>query len=224
MAVSDSPEPEDIAYTGQQLECFCAAVESIRARGIDPGIVHAANTGAVAFHKESWFDMVRPGILLYGYAPADSEKKPAMAVKPLMELQSALVFIKEVKKGAFISYGKTWAAGENTLIGTIPLGYGDGLSRMLSNNWRIAAASQAGDRQVSDNQNAESFLRPLVGRICMDQCMVDLGKSSGARRWDPVTIFGGIAPHAGIMASRLNTIPYEITCNINKRVPRVYID
>jgi alanine racemase len=77
-------------------------------------------------------------------------------------------------------------------------------------------------KEKSGETEAEG--RPLVGRICMDQCMVDLGKGSTARRWDTVTIFGGAAPHAGIMASRLGTIPYEITCQINKRVPRVYIN
>ena len=208
-AVSDSAKPEDQAFTSHQWETFHLAVKSIRDAGIDPGLIHAANTGAVTFHNDAWFDMIRPGILLYGYAPENKEGKPALAVKPLMELKSALVFIKTIKKGQSLSYGRTWTAAEDTLIGTIPLGYGDGLSRLLSNNWQVLAGKE---------------LRPLAGRICMDQCMVDLGKNSTARRWDPVTIFGGPAPHAGIMAARLNTIPYEITCNINKRVPRVYID
>jgi alanine racemase len=215
LAVSDSIKPEDIAFTGQQLDIFESALESIKKAGIDPGIVHAANTGGVTFHNRSWFDMVRPGILLYGYAPSNEAAKPALAVKPLMELRSALIFIKEIKKGQSVSYGRTWTAEEDTFIGTIPLGYGDGLFRLLSNNWKIALGSH--------NQNEVKF-RPLVGRICMDQCMVDLGKDSIAQRWDPVTIFGGNAPDAGVMALTLNTIPYEITCNINKRVPRVYID
>ena len=212
LAVSDSTEKEDIAYTKKQLELFVAAVDNIKKAGIDPGIVHAANTGGVTFHNDSWFDMVRPGILLYGYAPYGQDGKAALAVKPLMELQSALTFIKNVKKGQSVSYGRTWTAGEDTLIGTIPLGYADGLSRMLSNNWKIALGSGKQDE-----------LRPLVGRICMDQCMVNLGKDSTVRRWDTVTIFGGKAPHAGIMAETLKTIPYEVTCNINKRVPRVYL-
>ncbi|MDR0598486.1 MAG: alanine racemase [Treponema sp.] len=214
LAASDSPAVEDRAFTGRQLELFSAAVEAVKAAGIDPGLVHAANTGAVAFYREAWFDMVRPGILLYGYAPADGEGKPAMAVKPLMELSSALVFIKELKKGETVSYGRTWTAAEDTLIGTLPLGYADGLSRRLSNNW-TALIEPAGDAPVP---------RPLVGRICMDQCMVDLGRDSRARRWDRVAIFGGPAPHAGVMAARLNTIPYEVTCGISGRVPRIYME
>jgi alanine racemase len=217
LAVSDSIKTEDIVYTKKQLEIFRNAVNSISARGINPGIIHSANTGAVTFHNDGWFDMVRPGILLYGYAPEGPDGNPAMAVKPLMELTSCLSYIKEVKKGESISYGRTWTAGKDTLIGTIPLGYADGLPRLLSNNWQIhIMKKKSGKTETVEN------IRPLVGRICMDQCMVDLGKDSTARRWDTVTIFGGAAPHAGIMASRLGTIPYEITCQINKRVPRIY--
>ena len=220
LAVSDSPDSGDIAYTKNQLDSFSTAVENIKKAGIDPGIVHAANTGGVTFHNDSWFDMVRPGILLYGYSPQDQDGEAALAVKPIMELQSAITLIKNVKKGQAISYGRTWTAGEDIFIGTIPLGYADGLSRLLSNNWKITLGTK---NQAALNQS-EGKLRPLAGRICMDQCMVDLGRENTARRWDPVTIFGGLAPHAGIMAAALNTIPYEITCNINKRVPRIYTD
>jgi len=220
LAVSDSLKTEDIAYTKKQLEIFRSAAENIRAAGINPGILHAANTGAVTFHNDGWFDMVRPGILLYGYAPEGQDGKPALAVKPLMELSSSLSFIKTVKKGESVSYGRIWTAGEDTLVGTIPIGYGDGLPRLLGNNWQVHLGTR---KQCGETERGVTTGRPLVGRICMDQCMVDLGKDSTARRWDPVTIFGGTAPHAGIIASRLATIPYEITCNINKRVPRVYI-
>ena len=220
LAVSDSFKNGDIAYTKTQIDQFSAIIESIKKSGIDPGIVHAANTGGVTFHNYSWFDMVRPGILLYGYSPPDHEGKAALAVKPLMELQSAITFIKNIKKGQSISYGRTWTAGEDTVIGTIPLGYGDGLCRLLSNNWQIALGINNQDKK---NENKGTMLS-LVGRICMDQSMVNLGNDSMARRWDPVTIFGGLAPDAGKMALTLNTIPYEITCNINKRVPRVYCE
>jgi alanine racemase len=222
--VSDSVKSDDIAYTKNQLECFFVFFESIKTAGIVPGIVHAANTGGVAFHNDSWFDMVRPGILLYGYSPHDQEGKAAIAVKPLMELQSAITFIKKIKKGQSISYGRTWAAGEDTLVGTIPLGYGDGLSRLLSNNWQIALGIKNQGKEIDKENENRGEMRPLVGRICMDQCMVNLGADSTVRRWDPVTVFGGVAPDAGKMALTLNTIPYEITCNINKRVPRVFFE
>ncbi|MDR1388845.1 MAG: alanine racemase [Treponema sp.] len=211
LAAADSLAAEDMAYTRMQLDAFTGAVEAIKARGIDPGIVHAANTGGVTFYKDSWFTMVRPGILLYGYPPASKSPLVDYAkIRPLMELKTNIVYVKTVKKGQSVSYGRTWTAPADTRVGTLPVGYGDGLSRQLSNQWSV----RVGDDPV---------LRPLVGRICMDQCMVDLGDDEARfGRWDEVTLFGGGAPHAGVMAGRINTIPYEITCNINKRVPRVY--
>jgi alanine racemase len=205
-AVSDSVKEEQLRYTEKQLALFHEALESIKAAGIDPGMIHAANTGAVTFHNNSWFNMVRPGILLYGYPPY-RDGKPGLAVKPLMELESRIVFLKPLRRGESVSYGRTWAAEEDTVIGTLPLGYADGLPRGISNKWQVLAGGE---------------LRPLVGNICMDQCMVDLGKHTTLKRWDRVTVFGGGAPHAGDLAAKLGTIPYELTCNINKRVPRIY--
>ncbi|MDR1507030.1 MAG: alanine racemase [Treponema sp.] len=210
-AAADSTAEDDRVFTAGQIQSFRTALHGIRARGVDPGIVHAANTGAVLFHKSGWFDMVRPGILLYGYAPLDGGKK-ALPVKPLMELESRLVFVKTVKKGESVSYGRIWTAPEDTVIGTIPAGYADGLPRPASGKWDVYVDCQS------------PSLRPLAGRICMDQCMVDLGPRPAASRWDRVVIFGGPAPDAEVLASRIGTIPYEICCNINKRVPRVYVE
>jgi alanine racemase len=207
LAVSDSLDPGEAAYTKEQLARFSRAVGDLRKAGIDPGIVHAANTGAVAFHEDAWFDMVRPGILLYGYAPEGAET--VLPVKPVMELVSRIVFIKQVKKGETVSYGRTWTADRDTTIATIPVGYGDGLPRRLSGDFSVRI-------------NGASY--PLAGRICMDQCMADLGPNTAIRRWDTVTIFGGDAPSAADIAAKLGTISYEITCGINKRVPRVYVD
>jgi alanine racemase len=211
LAVSDSTAENDRAFTAFQLDRFRTALEGIRALGIDPGIIHAANTGAVTFHEDAWFDMVRPGILLYGYAPPDGKGKPSMPVKPLMELESRIVFVKKIRKGESVSYGRIWTAPEDTFVGTIPAGYADGVPRQLSGKWELYVDSPG-----------QGSLRPLVGRICMDQCMVDLGPSPAASRWDRIVVFGGPAPDAGVLASRVGTIPYEICCNINKRVPRVY--
>ncbi|MDR0402696.1 MAG: alanine racemase [Treponema sp.] len=211
LAVSDSTAKRDTAFTALQLERFKTALDGIRARGMDPGIVHAANSGAVTFHKGAWFDMVRPGILLYGYAPPDGEGKPAMPVKPLMELESRVVFIKKVKKGESVSYGRIWTAPEDTFVGTIAAGYADGIPRQLSGKWNVYVDTPG-----------HGAPRPLVGRICMDQCMVDLGPAPAASRWDRVVVFGGPAADAGALAARIGTIPYEICCNVNKRVPRVY--
>jgi alanine racemase len=202
LAAADSADGEDIRYTGEQLARFREALESIRRARLDPGIVHAANSGAVILHRDAWFDMVRPGILLYGYPPV-----PGFPVLPVMELRSGVTFIKRIRPGECLSYGRTWRAETETLIATIPAGYGDGLPRGLSGKWSVYIRNRP---------------YPLVGRICMDQCMVNLGPDSDIRRWEEVTIFGGPAPDAGAAAALMNTIPYEITCNINKRVPRVY--
>ena len=200
LSVSDSLQPGDMAYTGEQLYMFREAVASVKEAGIEPGLVHAANSGALVFHKDSYFDMIRPGIFLYGYSPDFS----AVLV---MELRSAVVSVKKVKKGEAVSYGRTWVAVEDTFIGVVPVGYADGFPRLLSNNHLI---------RIRD----KSY--PLVGKICMDQCMVNLGAATEVRRWDEAVIFGPGFLSAADIAEKLKTIPYEIICNINKRVPRLY--
>jgi alanine racemase len=125
-----------------------------------------------------------------------------------MELRTNVVLIKRVKKGETVSYGRTWVAPKDTEIAVLPVGYADGLPRLASGKWQAVI-------------NGKPY--PLVGRVCMDQCMVDIGFAAGeVRRWDDAVIFGGAALGADELAERIGTIPYEITCNINKRVPRVY--
>jgi alanine racemase len=206
LSVSDSLKAEDREYTRRQLALFRGAAASIKAAGLETGVLHAANSGALVLHREAWLDMVRPGILLYGYSPAAGSPEE-LPVKPVMELRTRIVFIKRVKKGEALSYGRTWEAPEDTLIATLPVGYGDGLPRRLSNNHWVLIRGRS---------------YPLVGRICMDQCMVNLGNEGDVSRWDQVVVFGPGFVTAADLAEKLDTIPYEITCGINKRVPRVY--
>ncbi|MDR2178032.1 MAG: alanine racemase [Treponema sp.] len=250
LAVSDSRDGAGIAYTGDQLRRFNEAVKAIRAAGIDPGILHAANSGGVLYHPDSWFDMVRPGILLYGYGPlpsgpggqeaasAASPCQAGIAVRPLMELRSKVAAVKPVRKGESVSYGREWTAAKDTLAALVPAGYADGLRRGLSGRWRVGIRGRT---------------YPVIGRICMDQCLVDLGAADysagyGVAKYggagygeivpgDEVLLFGenpakyggaafGDAKYgdAACMAEKLGTIPHEITCGIGKRVPRIYLD
>ncbi len=206
-AVADGRDPE---YTKRQLAAFESALSAIRAAGIEPGIVHAANSGGLLGHPDSWYDMVRPGILAYGYYPSDEQER-RLDVRPVMELRSRVVFIKEVEAGAGVSYGVTWRAPRRTHIGTIPVGYGDGYNRLLSNRADVAI-------------NGVRY--PVVGRVCMDQIMVDLGPECSVSRFDEATLFGYTpgAPTAEELANLCGTIAYEITCNVGTRVPRVYRD
>jgi alanine racemase len=206
LAVSDSLDAEDAAYTKGQILRFREAADAVKAAGLDPGLLHAANTGAFCFHEDAYFDMVRPGIFMYGYSPA-ARVPGGPAAKAVMELRSAVVFLKKVKKGEAVSYGRTWTAPEDTFVATLAVGYADGLPRLVSGSHRVYIRGRP---------------YPLAGRICMDQCMVDLGPETPVRRWDEAVIFGPGAETAEDIARSAGTISYEITCGISKRVPRVY--
>lgn len=208
--VSDSPATDDIAYTNEQIRIFSGAVAEIEARGIDPGIRHAANSGAIIAHPEAHFDMVRPGICLYGYYPDQRMDKNTADFKPVMEMVSRPAFIKKVKKGTSISYGRTWKAPEDTWIASIPAGYADGYNRLLSSKGQVEINGK---------------LYPVAGRVCMDQFMIDLGPESNISEKDKVVLFGPgeKSPDAADIGDLIGTIPYEVTCDINKRVPRDYL-
>ncbi|MFP4484334.1 MAG: alanine racemase [Spirochaetaceae bacterium] len=204
----------DQTFTNAQIERFIGAVDSIRAAGIDPGLIHAANSAGLLEHPGSRLDMVRPGLLAYGYYSTDTQERH-LPVRPVMELESRIVYLKSVPPGTPISYGSTYRTRERTWIATIPVGYGDGYSRLLSNN---------GDVLVEESATGRRVRAPIAGRVCMDQLMLDLGPDTRARRYDRVVLFGPdpTGPDAAELARRTQTIPYEITCNISKRVPRVY--
>jgi alanine racemase len=203
-------DEDDSVFTRNQIQLFQRVVHEIQSRGIDPGLIHAANSGAVIGYPDSWFDLVRPGISLYGYYPSRRQKR-ILDLRPVMEFVSRVVFIKEVPPDTPISYGSTCRTGSRTTIGTIPAGYGDGYNRLLSNSARVVISGKS---------------YPVVGRICMDQFMVDLGPSTQTEIGDDVTLWGPIpgGPDAEEIAETTGTVPYEILCNVAKRVPRIYLD
>ena len=212
---ADETDEDARRYTDEQFSDFMRAVKSIEAEGIDPGIRHCAASAALLDRPEMQLDMVRPGILMYGYfdgsidgAYCASQGKPC-TLEPVMALESEVVAIKSIRKGDAVSYNRTWTAECDTVLATLPIGYADGLPRKSSPGLCVAI-------------NGKNY--PVVGRICMDQCMVDIG-SGHVRRWDTAVVFGpensGALQTASDVAKVSGTIPYEILTGIAKRVPRV---
>ena len=217
-ASADGTSAQDRAYAKKQRDAFVAAVESVKAAGINPGIVHSSSSAALMDKPEWQFDMVRPGIILYGYYPDKITgkylrlKNAPLDVKPVMALVTGISALRPFESGMSVSYGYTWTAKKNTTIGVLPIGYADGLLRR-----------QAATLKVCVNGK----LYPIRGRICMDQCMVDFGSAKGIKRFDRVVIFGpkesGALLTADDLARDAGTISYEILTCVGKRVQRVYI-
>jgi alanine racemase len=200
----------DNAYTKLQISSFKGVVNNIQdAVGHKIALVHCANSGAVLGYPEGWFDMVRPGIMIYGFYPG-SLTPHSIDLKPGLSFLSRVSFLKKVSKGTGIGYGCTWTAPEDTWIATIPAGYADGFNRLFSNTGRVLI-------------NGRSY--PVVGRVCMDQSMVNLGSETDIQVGDEVVLIGKSGAEeisAYEWAEKLNTITYEVTCQINSRVPRIY--
>ncbi len=219
MAVSDSITEENRIYTQKQFDYFMEACTSVKNAGINVPLCHCCNSAATFDHKEMHLDMVRPGITFYGYYPDEITREylesagKATDLKPVMTLITEVCSIRSFHKGESIGYGRTWTCTEDTDIAVLPIGYGDGLFRRF------------GQKGLKVAINGAEY--PVVGRICMDQCMVNIGKSSGIHRWDKAVIFGdrkhGALQSAQEIADNTSTISYEITSAITDRVPRTRI-
>lgn len=206
LACADDPASP---MTTQQLERFHDACAHFARIGAPMPIRHLANSGGVLHFPETWLDMVRPGIVLYGVLP-DPASKPTIELRPALSLVSQVVYFKVVRAGSTVSYGATWTAPRNTRIVTIPIGYGDGFPRSLSSRGQ---ALLRGHRL------------PIVGRICMDQFMLDLGPEGSAYNEDEVVLIGtqgNETIRAEQVAQLAGTIPYEILTGLNERIPREY--
>ena len=206
LPVSDAADP---AWTREQISRFRAAAEAVQEAAGRRLLVHCANSGAVLGHEPSWLDMVRPGIMIYGFRP-DATTPATIPLKPGMSFLTRVSFLKRVAAGTSIGYGRTWVAPRDTFIATIPAGYADGFNRLFSNRGRVLIGGRS---------------YPLVGRVCMDQSMVDLGPETDVAVGDEVVLMGR-SGEAEIRceewAEKLGTITYEVTCQVNPRVARVY--
>lgn len=205
-ASSDGPGP---LLPDAQLAVFHEVLSILKARGWTPRTIHAANSGGISAWPSSHFNMVRPGISLYGYPPPPHDQEGHF--RPVMELVSRVGFVKAVPAGTPLSYGSRYVTERPTEVATIPLGYADGYRRAFTNR----APVQIGDR-----------LFRVSGTVCMDQFLVDVGPDSGIKTGDPVVLFGPQrpAPTATDLGRLADTISYEIVCGVSARVPRIGVE
>ena len=203
-SVSDEPDADSRAYTERQLALFRRVIAAVEEkRGQRFAIRHCANSGGVACYPETYMDMVRPGILLYGCG----DLAAGLGLRPVMRLKTTVSTIKIYEPGTDVSYGRQYTTPRTTRMGVVPYGYADGFFRCLSGKCRFAA--KGGDA-------------PQRGRICMDMCMVDLTDLPEVQVGDELEIFGHTHP-VEELAKLAGTISYELTCAVSKRVPRVYL-
>ena len=208
--VSDSKKPEDVAFTKLQHERFVNMLDLMKSKGIEPEIRHCCNSGATILRPEYAMDMIRPGVATYGFHPSP-DTVGELDLRPMMSLHTSIAQIRTIAAGKSISYGRTYTTPEDKLVAVLPIGYADGLSRLLSNRVTFRICGKEA---------------PVVGRICMDMCMVDISDIPEAKVGTTATLFGydedGTLLPCERIADMLGTINYEIVCDVNKRVPRFY--
>ena len=209
MASADVPGDPSVP---QQIKVFGQALDAVEAAGLRPQVRHLANSATLFTREDAWFDVVRPGLSIYGLSPIpDQQTSAELGITPAMTLRTSLALVKRVAAGEGVSYGHTYVTERETVLGLVPLGYGDGILRHASNRARV----WVGGAQ-----------RPMAGRVCMDQFVVDLGPDSTARAGDEVVLFGtglGGEPTAQDWAYAAETISYEVVSRLGPRVTRTYV-
>ena len=201
-------DQEDLTGAKKQLNRFQQFLKKLDEKGISIPLRHMANSGAILTMKEAEYDMVRPGLLLFGHFPSDACRLPDMDLRPVMTVKSRIAHLQIVPAGEGVSYGPSYWAKTPVRIATVPIGYADGFSRILSN------------KPLGLKIHGE--IAPLVGNICMDYCMVDVSQVTGVAVGDEVIIYGKEHP-VEQFAEAMGTINYEVLCLLHKRIPRVYI-
>ena len=200
---------DDAGFAREQIGRFQKIVAALERKDELPPLVHLANSAGLINYPQARFTMVRPGIVLYGYEPSALSR---LGVEPVMRLMSRIASVKAIRAGTSVGYGRAWVASSDTDIATVPIGYGDGYSRRLSNKGEVLIRGAR---------------RPVVGMVCMDWLMVDLGAGSGARAGDEVLLFGERAGErisgeflCGCMGGTLSELPTIVSA----RVPRVFLE
>ncbi|CUU50055.1 alanine racemase [Clostridium beijerinckii] len=205
-------DEKDKEYTNEQFEKFTDLLKKLSNLNIEIPIKHVSNSGAIMDMPETYLDAVRAGIILYGYYPSNEVKKENLSLKPALTLKATITRVQEMDAGMSISYGRTFKTERRSLIATIPIGYADGYSRLLAKNAKVIINGQ---------------FAPIVGRICMDQCMIDITDINGdIKVGDEVIVLGeqdGLRFNADDFAEIMGTINYEILCMLKYRIPRVYV-
>ena len=201
----------DRSFTEEQLEKFVWLTEAVKERlGYEIPIRHCSNSAGIIEYPHANMTMVRAGITLYGLWPSDEVRKDIVPLEPVMSLRSHIIYIKEISAGTPVSYGGTWAPDHTVRLATVPVGYGDGWPRSLSNKGYVLIRGQKA---------------PIRGRVCMDQFMVEVTDIPDAAEGDEVTLIGGDGDayismeEVGDLSGRFN---YELACDINPRVPRLF--
>jgi len=205
------------AQTEQQAAAFCAALKRLKALGIPPGIVHMANSAAVAARPETWADMVRPGAMLYGYyqdfdpPQRRAEVQTSLPLTPVLSLRARLISLRDLAPGQKVGYNARFVATRPTRVAVIAAGYADGLRRALGGQGRVIVRGQ---------------FAPLVGLVSMDLAAVDVTGVAGASVGDVATIYGAdgaASQHVSEVAHSLGTVTSDLLCALGKRVPRFYL-
>lgn len=201
-------EEKDKSFARKQLDRFHQAIEIARREGLSPELYHIANSGAILDLPESYFSMVRAGIMMYGYYPS-AETTESVKLRTAMRLRSKVSYVKWIDAGETVGYGRRFVATRRTKIATVPIGYADGFTRLLSGRASVLI-------------NGKLF--PVVGTIAMDQMMVNVGKDD-VEVGDEVVLIGSqsnLTLSAWEIARKLGTVPYEVCCWVSARVPRLY--
>ncbi len=206
-----SADSTDTTYTERQFNLFCDYVAELERVGIKFRLKHAANSAAIIAHPRTHLDMVRAGIAMYGLNPSQEVNLNHLATRPVMALKARLVHVKKVPRGFCVSYGMTHRTTAPTTIATVPIGYADGYSRLLSSRGTMLVRGQRA---------------PVVGRVCMDLALLDVGHIEGVRTGDEAVILGRQGAEtvpADEIADLVGTINYEIVSSITARVPRNFL-